>query len=230
MFLFFRHCYKQREIPTYWKHSKTILLHKKDPTHLGNYRPIALANIIYNLYTNTVTTLLTSYGKKHRILHLSHEGFWPQRNTSRQIQMIIAALEDARLTNQDIYLTYIDFRNALRFIDHARLLALKDLGYPLDAVKIIGNIYKDSTTLFTGNHFGTTPPIQISRGTIQGDTLSPYLFIIFLEPLLRWIENDDIGYHFNTSPSICTTMAYADDLAIISDKVQNIQPQINNIQ
>lgn len=29
-----------------------------------------------------------------------------------------------------------------------------------------------------------TPPIKISKGTIQGDTLDPYLFIIFLEPLL----------------------------------------------
>ena len=58
----------------------------------------------------------------------------------------------------------------------------------------------------------------------------PYLFIIFLEPLLQWLENDDIGYHFNTSTSTCTTMAYADDLAIISDKVQNIQLQINKLQ
>jgi hypothetical protein len=42
-------------------------------------------------------------------------------------------LEDAKLTNHDIYLTYIDFRNAFGFIDHARLLALmEDLGYPKD--------------------------------------------------------------------------------------------------
>ena len=42
-------------------------------------------------------------------------------------------------------------------IDYARLLAvMKDLGYPTDAVEIIGNIYKNSTTAFTGNHFGTT--------------------------------------------------------------------------
>ena len=57
--------------------------------------------------------------------------------------MIIAALEDAKLTNKDIYLTYIDLRNAFGSIDHARLLALmEDVGYPLDAVKIIKNIYK----------------------------------------------------------------------------------------
>ena len=212
-------------------HSKYTLHKKDDPTQLANYRPIALANTIYKLYTNTITFLLTSYGEQHRLLHFSQEGFRPQRNTSRQIHMILASLEDASLTNKDIYITYIDFKNAFGSIDHARLLSLmEDLGYPTDAIEIISNIYKDSTTSFTGSTFGTTPPINISRGTIQGDTLSPYLFIIFLEPLLRWLEKDNKGYHFSTSPSSCTTSAYADDLVILSDTIQNIQPQITKLQ
>ena len=107
---------------------------------------------------------------------------------------------------------------------------MEDLGYPADAVEIVGNIYKDSSTSFTCNYFGTTPPITISRGTIQGDTLSPYLFIIFLEPLLRWLEKDDMGYHFTTSTATCTTTAYADDLAIITDNIKHIQPQILKLQ
>ena len=84
LFLFFNHCYKQRAIPHYWKHSKILLLHKKeDPTHLFNYRPIALANIIYKLCTSTLIVLLTNYG------------ITPQRNTTRHIQTIITTLEDA---------------------------------------------------------------------------------------------------------------------------------------
>ena len=90
--------------------------------------------------------------------------------------MIIATLEYVGLINNDIYLTYIDFRNAFGSIDHARLLApMEDLGYPRDAVELKDNIYTNSTTSFHGNHFGTTLPVQINRGTIQGDTLSPYL-------------------------------------------------------
>lgn len=100
--------------------------------------------------------------------------------------VIIAALEDARFDNKDIYLTYIDFQNVFGFIDHARLLALmEDLDFPLYALQKAGNIYKNSTTPFTRNHFGTTPPIEIRSVIIHGDTLSPYLFIIFLVPLLK---------------------------------------------
>lgn len=42
----------------------------------------------------------------------------------------------------------------------------------------------------------------------------PYLFIIFLEPLMRWLENGSLGYHFNTSKSTYTTKAYDDDLCV----------------
>ena len=153
------------------------------------------------------------------------------RNTARQIQAIIAALEDAKYTNKDIYLTYIDFKNAFGSIDHPRLLALmEDLGYPLDAIALIGNIYSEASTSFRGACFTTTPPIQISRGTIQGDTLSPYLFIIFLEPLLRWLEKNNLGYNFNTSPNTITTTTYVDDLAIITDNIKHVQPQLNKLK
>ena len=130
-----------------------ILLYKKgNPSHLTNHRPIALANTIYKLFTSTLTSILSSYGEKHQILHDSQEGFRAERCTARQLQTLIAALEDARLTNQDIYILYIDFKNAFGSIDHARLLAImKNLGYPQDAVALVGNIYSQSTTTFIGN-------------------------------------------------------------------------------
>jgi hypothetical protein len=99
---------------------------------------------------------------------------------------------------------------------------MKDLGYPTDAVTLIGNIYADSTTTFTGEHFGKTKPIPIQRGTIQGDTLSPYLFLIFLKPLLRWLQRGKNGYTFGTSKLIISSAAYADDLAAIINSLQSI--------
>jgi hypothetical protein len=106
---------------------------------------------------------------------------------------------------------------------------MADLGYPHDAINLIGNIYSNSSTIFFGSHFGKTKPVHIQRGTIQGDTLSPYLFIIFLEPLLRWLERGNLGYKLQTSQYTLNSAAYADDLAIITNDIKHIQPQINKI-
>ena len=96
---------------------------------------------------------------------------------------------------------------------------MKDLGYPHDVVALVGNIYSQSTTTFIGVHFNKTQPIPIQRGTIQGDTLSPHLFIIFFEPLLRWLQRRNNGYSFNTSNVKLSTAAYAYDLAAISNRL-----------
>ena len=121
-----------------------------------------MANTIYKFFTSTLTFILSSYGQEHQILHDSHEGFRAERSTSRQLQLLIAALEDARFTNQDIYLLYIDFKNAFGSLDHARLLAItNDLGYPEDAVTLVENIYSNSNTIFIGENFGKTKPIPI---------------------------------------------------------------------
>jgi hypothetical protein len=151
LLLFFTHCYKQKQIPASWKTSLTILLYKKgNPAQLTNHRPIALANTIYKFFTSTLTYILSAYGEENQILHDSQEGFRAERSTARQLQLLIAALEDAKFTNQDIYLLYIDFKNAFGSLDHVRLLTImKDLGYPTDAIMLVGNIYSHSNTIFT---------------------------------------------------------------------------------
>jgi hypothetical protein len=106
---------------------------------------------------------------------------------------------------------------------------MADLGYLQDAINLIGNIYSNSSTIFFGSHFGKTKPVYIQRGTIQGDTLSPYLFIISLEPLLRWLERGNLGYKLKTSQHILNSATYADDLAIITNNIKHIQLQINKI-
>ena len=60
----------------------------------------------------------------------------------RQLQLLIAALEDAQFTNQDIYLLYVEFENAFGSIYHTWLLALtEDLGFHEDVVTLVGNIH-----------------------------------------------------------------------------------------
>ena len=97
------------------------------------------------------------------------------------------------------------------------------------SINLIGNIYSQFTTIFIGEHFGKTLPIPIQRYTIQGDTLSPYLFIIRLEPLLRWLQQGNNIYIVGTSKVKILSAAYAHDLTAIANKLESLQTQINKL-
>ena len=65
---------------------------------------------------------------------------------------------------------------------------MKDLGHPTDAINLTGNIYSQFSTIFSRDHFGKTLPMPIQRRTIQGDTLSPYLLLIF-KHIVVYVQN-----------------------------------------
>ena len=133
--------------------------------HLDNgliFTPVQCTGVIFSFLF--FSCILSVYGEKYQTLHDSQEGFRAERWTSRELQVLIVALEDARFTNQDIYILYIDFKNVFGSIDHARLLTImKDLGYPNDVIKLIRNIYSQFTTIFIGVHFGKTQFIQFKE-------------------------------------------------------------------
>jgi hypothetical protein len=79
---------------------------------------------------------------------------------------------------------------------------MADLGFPSDAIDTIRDIYTGIGTrilLNRSTHLYTSP-IPVGRGTIQGDTLSPLIFLIFLEPLLRWLS---VGWWSRIHPYVC---------------------------
>ena len=107
---------------------------------------------------------------------------------------------------------------------------MEDIGYPIDAISLIGNIYTTSTTSLLSTNFGIAQPINIQRGTIQGNTLNLHLFLIFLEPLLRCLQRDQLGYIFRTSENKILVVAYADDLATITDTIDNMKKQTTKLE
>ena len=70
-----------------------------------------------------------------------------------------------------MYFLYIDFKNAFGSIDHTYVLAImKDLGYPKNAIKLVGNIYLHLNTIFTGEYFGQIQSTNIKRNTNTQNT------------------------------------------------------------
>jgi hypothetical protein len=144
---------------------------------------------------------------------------------------LIHCAEDAALTKQNLYAIYVDFSSAFNTICHDKLLQIMyDLGYPPDAIDVIRDLYTGAhTTILT--EWGPTDPIPVDRGSIQGDNLSPFLFLIFMEPLLRGMHQGGRGYRFGCLTNTqndqhqLPVAAYADDLAILCPTLSHLDAQ-----
>ena len=109
---------------------------------------------------------------------------------------------------------------------------MADLGFPADAVAVVNDLWTGCTsTVRIGTH-GTTPPIPIHRGVLQGSTLSPLLFIIMLEPLMRWLRVGGRGYQFSCLDDpdarlrcALSSPGFADDLALATSTVASMLTQ-----
>ena len=217
-------------VPTPLKRSVTTLLYKKgDPREVGNYRPIALASTIAKSFTMVVTDILSAFAEEAGVLSATQEGFRPQRNTTRQIRLVTSVLEDARLASRDVTLTYVDFSSAFNTVPHGGLMrVMKDLGFPEDARAVVAALY-DGAATEVATPYGKTGVLPILTGTIQGDCLSPLLWNIFMEPLLRWLDSGGRGYRFATSDETVSAGAYADDLVLTTNNRAEARAQMAKV-
>ena len=194
-----------------------------------------MASILLKVWTGHLTTALMHVAEHYGILSQAQEGFRKYHSTSRQLRNVVSAIEDAHLFGQNIYSVYVDFSATFNMVDHQRLQEiLKMLGIPQQARTCIANLYNNaSTTIITP--FGHTEAINISRGTLQGDTLSPLLFLLYIEPLLRHLHVGGRGYRFGALTTQendemhLAGAAYADDLTAMTRNVEDMQIQCNKI-
>ena len=105
----------------------------------------------------------------------------------------------------------------------------------IDAVK---NIYQGAVTKVK-TPVGKTEAINVDRGVLQGDTLSPFLFSCFTKPLTRWLQVGGRGYSMGCMIKAddklqmkCRTAScgYADDATLLTSTVNDMALQMGKVE
>jgi hypothetical protein len=121
-------------------------------------------------------------------------------------------------------------------MDHRILFQImEEYGFQNSYIAACKQLYSASNTYYMTIH-GNTIPLPIYRGTLQGDTLSPFLFTIFMEPLLRWLAVGSRGYKPTYQPHKSTSTiityddhGYADDVSITAGSIQDLKIQLKKL-
>lgn len=211
----FNHCLEGGELPEEWKEAAITLLPKEgDLGDPGNYQPIALLQVEYKVFMAILTRRLYK-AFDHNILSSLQSGFWPRRSTQDCIRALVDRVEDAAQHKKELHVVYVDMKKAYNSVSHSALLqVLRDYSVNPQFVGLVANLYQGCQVKLKIN--GTlTDSILYERGVRQGDGLSPLLFVIFLNPMIQWIEKDrSKGYMF-ASGFLLPLLAYCDDIALL---------------
>ena len=107
------------------------------------------------------------------------------RGTRDQIANICWIMEKAREFQKNIYFCFIDYAKDFDCVDHKKLWkVLQEMGIPDHLTCLLRNLYAgEEATVRTGH--GTTDWFQMGKGVRQGCILSPCLFNLYAQYIMR---------------------------------------------
>jgi len=187
-----------------------------------------------------ITNTLYEYAEANSIFSTTQAGFRKEKDLIHQLKNVIMALEDAKLFHKDICAFIVNFISAFNTTDHDRMLwIMHNLVFPTDAIDAVKFFYENATTQVKLPSGVCTGQIPVERGTIQGDTLSPFLFLFYMEPLLRWLHVGGRNYVHTCIPrenelqthlaNNISSASFADDLLCPTGNLKNLKVQANKL-
>ena len=112
-------------------------------------------------------------------------GFRKGRGTRDQIANIRYIMKKAREFQKNIYFCFIDYAKAFDCVDNNNLWKiLKEMGITDHLICLLRNLYSGQEATVRSGH-ETTDYFQIGKGVCQGCILSPCLFKLYAEFIMR---------------------------------------------
>lgn len=227
--ILFNNVLNTENVPKGWGDVRMCHLFKKgDPLQVENYRPIALMNCICKIFTYIINNRLITYAESASILPESQNGFRRGRSCMDNIFVLNSIINNnLRLPKRKVYALFIDFKKAFDSVSHELLWQeLFSKGVSSKIIRIIRNLYKNANIIIDGQS-GDERLTSITKGVLQGDCLSPTLYILFTSGLENYLlsrgargvavdEGDDV-----------LMLQYADDIVMLSDSPSSLQKNLN---
>ena len=150
-------------------------------------------------------------------------GFRKGRGTRDQIANIHWIIEKAREFQKNIYFCFIDYSKAFDCVDHNKLWTiLKEMETPDHLTCLLRNLYVGRETIVRTGH-GTTDWFQIGKGVHRGCILSPCLFNLFAEHILRNAGLDEAQAEIKIAGRNISNLRYADDTTLMAEGEEELK-------
>ena len=157
-------------------------------------------------------------------------GFRKGRGTRDQIVNIHWIIKKAREFQKNIYFCFIDYAKDFDHVDHNKLWKiLKEMGIPDHLTCLLRNQYAgQEATVRTGR--GTTDWFQIGKGVHQGYILSPCLFNLYAEYIMRNAGLEEAQAGIKIAGRNISNIRYADDTTLMAESEEELKSLLMKVK
>ena len=129
--------------------------------------------------------------------------------------------------NELAFIVFIDYAKAFDSVSHMQLFeTMKRMGFPKHLVALLQQLYCDQKGVVKWN--GTlSQPYQILSGVRQGCVISPSLFSLYTEDIMRDAEIGHLGV--DVGGQKLSNLRYADDTAVLADSERDINELVERV-
>lgn len=208
------------EVPRILAVSRTTFIPKvPEATKPQDFRPIAVAPNLLRLLHKILAKRMQGCVK----LDVRQRAFIPADGCGENVAILQALLSESRRTLSTLHMAQLDLRKAFDSVSvDAVLAAASSAGLPTKFLHYLEVLYQHSKTLVQSGDL--REEIRAARGVKQGDPLSPLLFNLVVDGLLRELPAI-IG--FRLGETMINAMAFADDLTLVASTRGGLQELLN---
>ena len=128
------------------------------------------------------------------------------------------------------YLCFIDYAKAFDCVDHNKLWKiLKEMGIPDHLTCLLRNLYAGQEATVTTGH-GTTDWFQIGKGVRQGCILSPCLFNLYAEYIMKNTGLDEAHAGIKIAGRNISNLRYADDTTLMAESEEELKSLLMKVK
>jgi Reverse transcriptase (RNA-dependent DNA polymerase)/Domain of unknown function (DUF6451) len=214
-------------IPTAMKEGMIVKIPKKgDLTNCANWRGITLQNTVNKVLCSIISKRIQD--SLDSVLRPEQAGFRPNRSCTDQTNTLRLIIEQSVEYRSSLCIVFVDFERAFDSVGRNMMWRiLASYGIPDKVVNIIKELYRDSSSrvLHKGS-FGS--PFSIYSGVKQGCNLSPLLFIIVVDWILKKVNRTTRGITWNLFHQL-GDLDYADDIALLTHTTADMQAKLDKL-
>src|ERR1043165_6180135 len=141
-------------------------------------------------------------------------------------------MERQRVYGQRVFICFIDYSKAFDCINHELMWkTLEEMGIPKHLIHLLKELYEDQIAVIRTEH-GDTDRIKIKKGVRQVCILSPVLFNLYAERIMRMAgmveTEEDKGVRI--AGRTLNNLRYADDTTLLAGKMTDLIEMIRRLK